>query len=107
MCFARSAREARLYLTFYILPFWVAPKYTDLHRPQCLGGYKDKYTRKLYFNTSTEAINSTDTFECHKTGYRQVEYRKYKACFTNLYIPSLAYVTGFGKTRQLRTNIII
>ena len=63
----------------------------SLHCPQCLGGYRNKYTRKLYFNTCTEAINSTHTFECHETGYRQVEYRKYKAYFPNLYIPSLAY----------------
>ena len=62
----------------------------NLHRPECLGGYKFTGSNKLSFKTCTESINSQETFQCQETGYRSVKCSEYKKYFPNWSIPTFA-----------------
>jgi len=72
------------------------PHYTEIHRPQCLGGYVNLKTNKLALEICTHDVNpeANYTFQNAATNHERHPYKKYKEIYPNWLISTESPKTG-------------
>lgn len=62
----------------------------DIHRPQCLGGYRGLNTQQMFLKLCNDYIRGDGTFQCKETDEKQVPYKDYRKYFPDWVIDNSA-----------------